>query len=221
MHSMMVGQPLNEVTGAFAREQAGLADGGAPAGVARGRDDPAQRGAARRARSGNDALCRADGGTASRSSTGAVPPVLLPPVGRRGAAAPRADWARRPTGRRFSQHKPDGSLTRRRRTASPLPSSPTRGAPSPAASASSPRPSPEARAAQLQLGLDPPDVNADGTEAPADARHSPAERGPAATGREAATVLAISLPHVARASAHRQRLPGRPRRRLGLRAHHD
>jgi hypothetical protein len=35
MHSMMAGKPLNEVMGAFAREQAGLADGGAPAGVAR------------------------------------------------------------------------------------------------------------------------------------------------------------------------------------------
>jgi hypothetical protein len=58
MHSMMAGQPLNEVMGAFAREQAGLADGGAPAGVARSGTILSQRGAARRARSGNDALRR-------------------------------------------------------------------------------------------------------------------------------------------------------------------
>jgi peroxiredoxin len=165
MHATMAAQPPNEVMGAFAREQAGLATGGVPVGVAPvGTILP------------DAELLDVHGAATTLSvAVGRGTAVL---VFYRGAWCPYCNIALSAyqqqllpelTGRGISlvavsPQKPDGSLTMQQKNnlAFTVVSDPGNTIADRLGILT--RPSQEARAAQLQLGLDLADVNADGTD---------------------------------------------------------
>jgi peroxiredoxin len=165
MHASMAAQPPNEVMGAFAREQAGLAAGGLPAGIA-----PAGtvlpdaelldvRGAA-------TTLSAAAGGGAAvlvfyrgawcpycNIALSVYQARLLPELTERGIRLVAV-----------SPQEPDGSLTMQQKNGLAFTVVSDPGNTIAGRLGILTRPSQEARAAQLHLGLDLAGVNADGTD---------------------------------------------------------
>jgi peroxiredoxin len=165
MHATMGAQPHGEVMGAFAREQAGLAAGGLPAGIApAGTDLP------------DAELLDVHGAPTTLSEVAGGGTSVL--VFYRGAWCPycnialsayQAQLLPELTGRGIrlvavSPQKPDGSLTMQQKhgLAFTVVSDPGNAIAGRLGILT--RPSPEARAAQRQLGLDLAAVNADGTD---------------------------------------------------------
>jgi peroxiredoxin len=164
MHATAAAQPPNEVMGAFAREQAGLAAGGLPTGIApAGTVLP------------DAELLDVDGAATTLSAAAGGGMSIL--VFYRGAWCPYCNIALSAyqeqllpelTGRgvqlvAVSPQKPDGSLTIQQKNGLgfTVVSDPGNALASRLGILTGP--SPEARAAQLQLGLDLTSVNADGT----------------------------------------------------------
>jgi peroxiredoxin len=165
LHAQMAAQPPSEIMGAFAREQAGLAAGGLPAGVAPvgtvvpDADLLDVDGAA------TTLSAAAGGGTAvlvfyrgawcpyCNVALSAYQQQLLPELAKRGIRLVAV-----------SPQKPDGSLTMRQKNSLAFTVVSDPGNALAGRLGILTRPSREARAAQLQLGLDLTAVNADGTD---------------------------------------------------------
>ena len=165
MHATMAAEPPNEVMGAFAREQADLAAGGVPGGIAQAgtvlpdaelldvHGAPTTLYAA--AGSGTSVLVFYRGAWCPycNIALSAYQQQLLPELSARGIRLVAV-----------SPQKPDGSLTMQQKNSLGFAVVSDPGNAIAGRLGILTRPSPDARAAQLQLGLDLASVNADGTD---------------------------------------------------------
>ena len=164
MHAVMEAEPASEVMGAFAREQAELAAGGAPAGIAPTGTVLPDAGLLDAAGTPTTLYAAAGGGTSvlvfyrgswcpyCNIALSAYQTQLLPQLTERGIPLVA-----------ISPQKPDGSLTMQQKHSLAFAVVSDPGNTIAGRLGILTRPSPEARAAQLQLGLDLTGVNADGT----------------------------------------------------------
>ena len=165
MHATMAAEPPNEVMGAFAREQADLAAGGVPGGIAQAGTVLPDAELLDVHGAPTTLYAAAGGGTSvlvfyrgawcpyCNIALSAYQQQLLPELSARGIRLVAV-----------SPQKPDGSLTMQQKNSLGFAVVSDPGNAIAGRLGILTRPSPQARAAQLQLGLDLASVNADGTD---------------------------------------------------------